>query len=235
MAGLDGAGDVVTQSVVLERAAGVAGELVLRRTGGDLEVISNGTFLISAANEVSSRALVIAALAFLRAPTLTVLIGGLGLGYALEAALDEPRVASVMVAEIEPVLLAWFEGYAPERAVRVAGDARARIVVADVADLLQAGAAGYDLVALDTDYGPEWLVRAANAGLYSEAGVRLAHDALRAGGAAVFWSPARYERFEELLGAVFAGVHPVPVSDVFCDRPQEYTMYVCLRSADDDK
>ena len=96
MAGLDGAGDVVTQSVVLERAAGVAGELVLRRTGGDLEVISNGTFLISAANEVSSRALVIAALAFLRAPTLTVLIGGLGLGYALEAALDEPRVASVM-------------------------------------------------------------------------------------------------------------------------------------------
>ena len=72
-------------------------------------------------------------------------------------------------------------------------------MVADVADLLHDAVAGYDLIALDTDNGPEWLVREANAGLYSEAGVRRAHDALRAGGAAVFWSPARYGRFERLL------------------------------------
>ena len=102
MAGPDRAGGEVTTSVVLERAAGVAGELVLRRTGDGLEVISNGTFLISAANEASSRALVTAALPFLPARSLRVLIGGLGLGYALEAALDEPRVESVVVAEIEP-------------------------------------------------------------------------------------------------------------------------------------
>ena len=118
--------------------------------------------------------------------------------------MDEPRVESVVVAEIEPMIVAWFERYVPERAARVAGDARARIVVADVADLLREAVEDYDLVALDTDNGPEWLVREANAGLYSEAGVRLAHDALRAGGAAVFWSPARYGHFEDRLDAVFA-------------------------------
>jgi spermidine synthase len=234
VAGLECAGEAGVATVVLERAAGVTGELVLRRTAGGLEVISNGTFLISAANEASSRALVTAALPFLPTRSLSVLIGGLGLGYALEAALDEPRVASVVVAEIEPTIVAWFGRHAPERAARVADDARARIVVADVAELLQAGSAGYDLVALDTDNGPEWLVREANAGLYSEAGGRLAHDALRAGGATVFWSPARYERFEELLGAVFASVHPVPVSDIVGGRPLEYTMYVCLRGANAD-
>ena len=234
MAGLDRAGGGATTSVVLERAAGAAGELVLRRTGGGLEVISNGTFLISAGNEASSRALVTAALPFLPAGPLRVLIGGLGLGYALEAALDEPRVESVVVAEIETTIVAWFERYVPERAARVAGDGRARIVVADVADLLRGAGGGHDLIALDTDNGPEWLVREANAGLYSEEGVRLAHDALRADGAAVFWSPARYGCFEELLRGVFPSVHPVPVSDVVAGRSQDYTMYVCLRGADGD-
>ena len=72
---------------VLERVAGRSGELVLRRSGADLEVILNGAFLISTANDASSRAMVSAALPHLAGDALDVLIGGLGLGYALDEAL----------------------------------------------------------------------------------------------------------------------------------------------------
>ena len=97
---------------MLERAAGRSGELVLRRSGADLEIIADGTFLVSSANAVSSEALISAALPYLPAGdearagegerggdgALDVLIGGLGLGYALDVALAEPRVACVTVA-----------------------------------------------------------------------------------------------------------------------------------------
>ena len=88
--------------IVVDRRHGRAGELVLRLRGGDdWEVISNGTFLIAGSNEVSSRALVTAAVPELPDRPLDVLIGGLGLGYALDEALDLPRLRSVTVVELE--------------------------------------------------------------------------------------------------------------------------------------
>ncbi len=137
-----------------------------------------------------------------------MLIGGLGLGYALDEALASPLVGLVTVVEYEPTVVRWFQEHGGERAARVAAlraapatrgepapaadgtdaplvGARVAIVVADVADVLRDRPGAFDLVCLDTDNGPGWLVREANAGLYDEAGVSLAHDALRRGGAVV--------------------------------------------------
>ena len=217
---------------VLERAEGRSGELVLRRSGADLEVILNGAFLISTANDASSRAMVTAALPHLAGDALEVLIGGLGLGYALDEALASERVAHVTVAEYEPTIVRWFRAHGEGRAERAAAGelaGRAAIEVADVADVLTARPEGFDLVSLDTDNGPDWLVREANAGLYSEAGVQLALLALRPGGAVVFWSPDRYAAFEQSLAGVFARVLPVAAFDVVQGRRHEYTMYVGLR------
>jgi spermidine synthase len=217
---------------VLERVEGRSGELVLRRSGADLEVILNGAFLISTTNDASSRAMVSAALPHLAGDALEVLIGGLGLGYALDEALASERVAQVTVAEYEPDIVRWFRACGEGRAERAAAGARAgraSIEVTDVAAVLAAHPEGFDLVSLDTDNGPGWLVREANAGLYSEAGVRLARRALRPGGAVVFWSPDRYAAFEQLLAAVFARVLPVAAFDVVQGRRLEYTMYVGLR------
>ena len=214
---------------------GRSGELVLRRTGDDLEVILNGAFLISTANDASSRAMVAAALPHLAGDRLAVLIGGLGLGYALDEALACPRVRHVTVAEYEPLVERWFREFGGRRAERAAeGEraGRARIELADVAELLAGRPGAYDLVSLDTDNGPEWLVREDNAGLYSEAGVELARSALRPGGAAVFWSPDRYAAFHERLERVFARVVPAPAHDVVQGRRYEYTMYVALRGVD---
>ena len=216
---------------VLERVEGRSGELVLRRSGADLEVILNGAFLISTANDASSRAMVTAALPHLAGDALEVLIGGLGLGFALDEALACGRVAHVTVAEYEPAIVRWFRACGEGRAERAAAGeraGRASIAVADVADVLEAHPGGFHLVSLDTDNGPGWLVREANAGLYSEAGMRLARRALRPGGAVVFWSPDRCAAFEQSLAGVFARVLPVAAFDVVQGRRHEYTMYVGL-------
>ena len=182
----------------IERAEGVSGELVLRRGPAGLEIVANGVFLVSAANAASSRALVGAAWQYVRGDALDVLIGGLGIGDALDEALACERVASVTVAELEPVIVRWFRehGGGPARRAEAAERAgRARIVVADVADVLcPSPRRAWDVVALDTDNGPEWLVRGENARLYASAGLCRVRAALRPGGVAVFWSPERYPR-----------------------------------------
>ncbi len=237
-------------SELIERVAGRSGELVLRRRAGHLEVILNGAFLISTENEASSRAMITAGLEVVALPLpdsrspaapglgdaraegrgLDVLIGGLGLGYALDEALANPRVGLVTVVEYEPTVVRWFEEHGAERAARAAADpARATVVVADVADVLRDRAGAFDLVCLDTDNGPGWLVREANAGLYDEAGVRLAYGALRRGGAAVVWSTQRYPEFETRVRAVFGGVTAAGAHDVVAGRRHDYVMYVARR------
>ena len=216
----------------IERADGVSGELVLRRGPAGLEIVAGGVFLVSAANSASSRALVGAAWPHVRGGALDVLIGGLGIGDALDEALACERVASVTVAELEPVVVRWFREHGGETARRAAAAeraGRAGIVVSDVADLLAAGDLVWDVIALDTDNGPEWLVRGENARLYASSGLCRVRAALRPGGVAVFWSPERYPAFEGELGDVFDEVVTVAAVDVIDGRPLEYTMYVARR------
>ena len=220
----------------IERAEGVSGELVLRRGAAGLEVIASGVFLVSAANAASSRALVTAAWPHLPGRGLHVLIGGLGIGDALDEALACERVASVTVAELEPVIVRWFRehgGDAARRAAEAERAGRAYIVVDDVARVIEAASASWDLIALDTDNGPEWLVRAENAGLYAPGGLRRVHAALRPAGAAVFWSPERHPLFEGDLTDVFDELERVAAVDVIDGRPHEYTMYVARRGDGD--
>ena len=216
----------------IERADGVSGELVLRRGPAGLEIVAGGVFLVSAANAASSRALVGAAWPFVAGGALHVLIGGLGIGDALDEALACERVASVTVAELEPVVVRWFREHGGEPARRAAAAeraGRARIVVSDVAELLAAEDASWDVIALDTDNGPEWLVRGENARLYASSGLCRVRATLRPGGVAVFWSPERYPSFEGDLKDVFDEVETVAAVDVIDGRPLEYTMYVARR------
>ena len=217
------------EAVVIERGRGRAGELVLLRRGDELQVVCDGTFLIAGSNERSSRALVTAARLQLPARPLDVLIGGLGMGFALDEALDLPGVRSVTVAEYEPLIVEWFARHMRERAARAERDTRSRIVVADVHDLLVAGPR-YDLIALDSDNGPEWLVRDDNARLYDPGGVALVAAAVHDDGVVVFWSPDRYDAFELTLAASFERVETVGATDVVDGRALDYTMYVCLQA-----
>ncbi|NHC46123.1 spermidine synthase [Motilibacter sp. K478] len=202
-------------ATVLDRRRGVSGELVLQERDGVLEIVADGTFLMDTRDGRSERLLVRAALAASAAPVERVLVGGLGVGFSLLEALGHPTVTSVVVVELEPTVVDWHAG--PLRAVTAGAldDPRVAVVVADLADHLAAArAGGYDVVCIDTDNGPDWLVRPANRTIWSPHGLALARRALAPAGVLAVWSAASSASFEARLRAAGFGTvdrHEVPV------------------------
>lgn len=200
-------GDVVE----VERCAGVCGELVLRRRGGLHEIVANGVFLMDTSAGASERLLVTAAAERMPAPG-RMLIGGLGVGFSLAAALADPRVGAVHVVEREAAVIRWNRG--PLAAVH--GDAlrdpRVHVHEADVVEWLAAAApGGLDAICLDVDNGPDWLVTPDNARLYTPDGLAMAAATLAPGGVLALWSAARADGFAARMGALFAAVTTVEV------------------------
>jgi spermidine synthase len=128
----------------------------------------------------------------------SVLVGGLGLGYTLRAALDcVPAEAEVTVVELVPELIEWNRKHLGALNQQPLDDPRCRVVVGDVFDLIKHSTAAFDVILLDVDNGPQALAQARNQRIYGDSGVRACHAALRPGGIVGIWSRgpnARYER-----------------------------------------
>ena len=129
-----------------------------------------------------------------------VLIGGLGMGFTLAAALKVlgPR-AEVTVAELIPEVVDWNRGPLGERSGYPLNDPRTRVHVGDVAKLLRGKKACFDVIALDVDNGPEGLTRSTNDWLYSEAGILAAQNALGPAGILAYWSASLDQAFHDRL------------------------------------
>jgi spermidine synthase len=139
-----------------------------------------------------------------------VLIGGLGLGFTLRAALRAlPASARVVVAEIVPEIVAWNRDPAYGLAADALADPRVELRVGDVAEALRTGRGVYDAILLDVDNGAQALTVGGNAALYRSRGVRTAAAALRPGGRVVYWSADADPRFAALLGAAGLEVETV--------------------------
>ncbi|MBV7255801.1 spermidine synthase [Pacificimonas sp. WHA3] len=149
-----------------------------------------------------------------------VLIGGLGMGVTLRQALSlVGKKARVVVAELVPEVVQWAKG--PMKGVfdGALDDPRVRIVIDDVALVLEdvpeggasGGARGYDAILLDVDNGPDGLTQAANSGLYSTRGLSRAKKALAPGGVLAIWSanddPRFTRRLQQVGFAVETSVH----------------------------
>ena len=129
-----------------------------------------------------------------------VLIGGLGLGFTLKAALRIlPADAQVVVAEIVAGVIAWNEYPDYALSADALRDPRVELVHGDVAEVLRARPGTFDAIMLDVDNGADALTTTGNAGLYDDAGIRVAIAALRPGGALVYWSADRDRSFERAL------------------------------------
>jgi spermidine synthase len=129
-----------------------------------------------------------------------VLIGGLGMGFTLRAALDALRNdARVTVAELVPAVVSWARGPMAEVFAGSLDDPRVTIREADVAGVIKAGLASYDAILLDVDNGPDGLTHEANDGLYDRPGLLAARDALRPGGVLAVWSSGPDSRFTRRL------------------------------------
>jgi spermidine synthase len=133
-------------------------------------------------------------------PGARVLIGGLGLGFTLRAALQALRPdARVLVAELVDEVIAWNRNPEWPLAGDALADPRVALRHADVADVLRAERGRLDAVMLDVDNGAQAMTTAGNAGLYGRAGIRLAADALRRGGRLAYWSADGDRAFEAAL------------------------------------
>jgi spermidine synthase len=128
----------------------------------------------------------------------SVLVGGLGLGYTLRAALEcVSAEAEVSVVELVPELVEWNRKHLGALNEHPLGDPRCRVVVGDVFDTIKRSPAAFDVILLDVDNGPRALAQAKNQRLYGDSGARACHAALRPGGIVAVWSrgpSARYGR-----------------------------------------
>lgn len=145
-------------------------------------------------------------------PMARVLIGGLGMGFTLAAALKALRDdAEVVVAEIVPGVVDWNRGELGEVAGRPLDDPRTEVRVADVRSLIEEAAGGFDAIALDVDNGPDWVTRASNQWLYTRAGLSAALRALRKGGVLAIWSAEPDRAFTKKLRSLAREVEEVTV------------------------
>ena len=210
--GVDG-GAGEPRPVVLDRRPGLTGELVLRRRGAIYELLIDGTFCMSDhLDGASERRQVALTLDAAREPR-RLLLGGLGLGLAAERAVEAQQLTHIVVAEVEPTIVAWHRTLLRPTRGSALDDPRVEVRIADVADVLSAADRPFDAIALDVDNGPDWLIRPANARLYEPAFLDVICDRLAPAGAFSIWSERRVATLATALQQRFAQVeeHQVPV------------------------
>lgn len=175
--------------------------LALYRHDGAYLIRADGVELMSTRRHLSEDRLAEVACAPIReVPRARVLIGGLGLGFTLRAALRQlGEDAEVVVAELVPEVIAWNADPRHDLSVEAMRDRRVRVIEGDVSEVLRANPGGFDAIMLDTDNGPDGMLMSENARLYAGAGIGATVAALRAGGSVVYWSVGDDPKFAGAL------------------------------------
>lgn len=169
------------------------------------EVLVDGDLLMSSRNTDSERALATRALDLHEGAELSVLVGGLGLGYTAHAALGDPRVAQVTVVDRIAVLFEWLRAGRLPLSAELNGDPRLTTVESDVyADLLGDPDAKYDVILIDVDHAPKERLDASSAPFYTTGGQRRVACHLATGGVLAVWSAADDDDFASVLDEVYA-------------------------------
>ncbi len=177
------------------------GELRLMQRGDEFMIMLGSTSLMTSRRSGSEETLatvVCDRLKSRRAPR--ILIGGLGMGFTLRAALEAlgPE-AQIVVAELVPAVVAWAKGPMAEVFGDCLTDPRVTIEEKDVGKVIAAAPLAYDAILLDVDNGPEGLTRRANDALYDRDGLRAARTALRPRGMLAVWSSGPDHKFTQRL------------------------------------
>jgi spermidine synthase len=164
--------------------------IALYRHDGAYLIRADGVELMSTRRHLSEDRLAeVACVPLQKVRGARVLIGGLGLGFTLRAALRHLREdAEIVVAELLAEVIAWNADPRYGLSVDAMRDPRVRVLHDDVVDVLRVNPATFDAIMLDTDNGPEGMLMSENAPLYTTRGIGVTVAALRAGGSIVYWS-----------------------------------------------
>ncbi len=217
------------------RAQSPRGEIVLRerRDPGAgpqaptvLELRVNGVFVMDTLETSSEKGLATAAMKQVESPR-EVVVGGLGLGFTMHEVLADQRVKRLVVVEIEDALVQWMrDGTVPHGPSYLADD-RVSLMTADIRlAMAEARAAAYDLVLLDVDNGPGFLVHDDNEAVYQAQFLEQTRQALRPGGALVIWSAAESPRLQAEMQQVFGNVAAIPFDVTLQSREEHYWIYL---------
>lgn len=204
--------------------------LTLHHRDGDYFIDLDGHELMSTRVHDSETALGALACEGLReAHGPRVLIGGLGLGFTLKAALEVlPPDAEVIQAEVFPIVVAWHREHLEALAVPL-DDERVRVEIADVARFIaHHEGSPFDAILLDTDNGPDAMCVGSNAALYGDGGIELIRAALRPGGALAVWSAHRDPSFVRRLRRARFRVREETVRGHAGKGPR-HTIYLAVR------
>jgi len=175
--------------------------LCLYRRGGEFSIRVNGCELMNSRAHGSEDALAErTCVKIADRPTPQVLIGGLGMGFTLAAALHRLSAESrVLVAELVPAVVTWNQGPLADLAGHPLEDSRVSVRVIDVARILKTDQQAYDAIMLDVDNGPDGLTKTGNDWLYTKAGLNATHAALKPAGILAIWSASPNPAFAKLL------------------------------------
>jgi spermidine synthase len=150
-----------------------------------------------------------------------ILIGGLGLGFTLRAALRTLGAdVDVVVAELVEAVIRWNEEPGYDLAATALQDSRVTLRHADVGEVLATSPNTFDGIMMDVDNGAEALTTAHNSSLYSDAGIRTAAAALRPGGRLAYWSAGADRRFASALRRAGLAVETATVRAHTTARPR---------------
>jgi spermidine synthase len=177
------------------------GALRLKQRGAEFSIMLGTNELMNSRLSGSEQALASLTCERIRSRTAPkMLIGGLGMGFTLRAALAELRPdAEIVVAELVPAVVAWARGPMATVFGDCLEDPRVSIHETDVGLLIRAEPVAYDAILLDVDNGPEGLTVEANDALYDPRGLSQAHTALKPGGVLAIWSSAPDAGFKRRL------------------------------------
>ncbi len=177
--------------------SGSESRLRLMQRGNEYSIMTGGIELMNSRMSGSEQALATLTCARLKdRPAPRLLIGGLGMGFTLRAALEVlPALSRVEVAELLPAVIDWARGPMAEIFSGCLDDRRVVILERDVAIPINAASGAYDAILLDVDNGPGGLDRVANDGLYRATGLAAARRALKPGGILAVWSAMPDEAF----------------------------------------
>jgi spermidine synthase len=189
----------------IDRVETPEGPLELRqRDERDFLITVAGRILMTSVAHRSEDTLAeIACAPLAQAPRPRVLVGGLGMGYTLRAALDRlPAGAEVLLVDLNPAVVTWCRGPLGPLTAGAIDDRRVTVEIADVARVIAAAPPGrYDAILLDLYEGPHQATNPGHDPLYGAAALERAARALRPGGVLAIWSEELDRPFERRLAA----------------------------------
>jgi len=195
------------------RIPGTDDELRLMRRGTEFSIKLGTNELMNSRLSGSEEALAtLAARKIEKVASPQMLIGGLGMGFTLRAALTVlGSKAGIVVVELVPAVIAWARGPMAEIFGDSLNDPRVTIREADVAEIIRAHRSKFDAILLDVDNGPEGLTRKGNDALYSASGLNAARSALRPGGVLAVWSSGPNAAFAKRLRSAGFDVNEINI------------------------